>query len=195
MGNESSSNSNYTDQRNFKQFDLWMGMHHYARVHLDWSQWKAGRGQVEVGWSRHRIKYWALPDSAKFYYRPQLHCDAADIFNKEHHYFATVAPSPQRMPFREKYKRASSLLKSKGSLVVWNWYLVTLLPWWKKVIIVVGYGHCYKSGGDSNLGGNVPNFRSTSLSLIAPDWLTDIFVAVLKLSLFSRWEKNIASLQ
>ena len=31
--NESSSNSNYTDQRHFKQSDL--GMHHYARVHLD----------------------------------------------------------------------------------------------------------------------------------------------------------------
>ena len=130
MRNESSSNSKYTDQRHFKQFDLVM-LYHYARVQLDWSQWKAGRGQVEVGWSRHRIKYWALPDSAKFYYRPQLHCEADDIFNKEHHYFATVAPSAQRMPLREKYLRASSLLKSKGSLVVWNLHLVALLPWWK----------------------------------------------------------------
>ena len=168
MRNESSSNSNYTDRSETLQ-TIWSG-------DAPLCQGASGLQSVEGGerpgwgWSRHRIKYWALPDSAKFYYRPQLHCDADDIFNKEHHYFATVAPSPQRMPFREKYLRASSLLKSKESLVVWNWHYCHDEKS-DKTIIVVGYGHCYKSGGDSNLGGNVPNFRSTSLSLIA-HWLT-----------------------
>ena len=62
-----------------------------------WTEVSGKRGEAKlrlVHWSGHRIKYWALPDSAKFYYRPQLHCDADDIFNKEHHYFATMAPSP-----------------------------------------------------------------------------------------------------
>ena len=82
---------------------------------------KAGRGQVEVG---PRVqasdKILGSPRFCQILLPPTvaLHCYADDIFNKEHHYFATMAPSPQRMPFREKYLRASSLLKSKESLVV-----------------------------------------------------------------------------
>ena len=78
-------------------------------------------GQVEVGpLVQASDKILGSPRFCQIILSPTvaLHCDADDIFNKEHHYFATVAPSPQRMPFREKYLRASSLLKSKESLVV-----------------------------------------------------------------------------
>ena len=83
-----------------------------------WTEVSGKRGEAKLRLVQASDKILGSPRFCQILLPPKvaLHCDADDIFNKEHHYFATVAPSPQRMPIREKYLRASSLLKSMGVL-------------------------------------------------------------------------------